>query len=77
VRGGSFVTFSDITYDTVNIRIYNLSGEQVRTLNKDASSTEITWDLKNDYGREVSSGVYFYFIENSFATKKGKIAVVK
>lgn len=49
----------------VEIRIYNLLGEKVRTLvneKKQRGSYYVTWDGKNDDGYEVSSGIYFYQI---------------
>ena len=54
----------------VVIRIYNVNGQLVRTLdlgNRQAS-TYVTrnkaayWDGKNDFGEHVASGVYFYSI---------------
>ncbi len=67
----------DIPKNNVSVRlvIYNINGKEVRTLvNKKQSSGSysVTWDGTNNYGRKVSSGIYFYrIITNSFsATKK-------
>lgn len=45
------------------LTIYNILGQRVRTLvneNKSPGRYEILWDGKDDKGKEVSSGVYFY-----------------
>lgn len=47
----------------VTIKIYNIIGQQVRTLvneEKDAGEYQIHWDGKNDNGQNVSSGTYLY-----------------
>ncbi len=59
----------------VNLIIYNLLGEEVKTLvNKDQSTGKysITWDGKNNYNLMLPSGVYFYRLEagNTVLTKK-------
>jgi len=55
----------------VVIRIYNISGELIRTLDlgvKGAGtyttrSRAAYWDGKNEAGEEVASGVYFYQLQ--------------
>ena len=49
----------------VTINVYNMLGVKVRTLvntKKSAGEFEVIWDGKNDRGKNVSSGVYFYKI---------------
>lgn len=49
--------------DFVSLKIYNVNGQLVRTLvdgNQAAGSYDITWNGRDAYGREVSSGVYLY-----------------
>jgi hypothetical protein len=56
---------------SVSIRIFNLSGQLIRTLdlgNMDAGvyvsrSKAAYWDGKNEAGEEVSSGIYFYTLQ--------------
>ncbi|MFN8395923.1 MAG: T9SS type A sorting domain-containing protein, partial [Bacteroidia bacterium] len=45
------------------IRIYNLSGSLIRTYDKNSSSPEQTWDLKNADGVPVSSGAYIIHVD--------------
>jgi hypothetical protein len=49
----------------VSLRIYNVAGQLVKTLQDgvmDAGSHELTWDGSNNLGANVASGVYFYKI---------------
>ena len=59
---------------TVNIEIYNITGQRVRHLIKskmdEPGYKEIVWDGRNDNGNIVTSGAYFYrvIIMNNHAT---------
>ena len=59
----------------VNLSIYNLMGQKIRTLSSDVMTPgyhAIIWDGTNDMGNQVSTGMYFYAIQSSefHATKK-------
>jgi|Deesub1362A_J573_1020465.scaffolds.fasta_scaffold00942_9 hypothetical protein len=64
----------------VVLNIYNVSGEKVRTLvNKLQTSGEkyVVWYGKDDKGKILPSGVYFYKLKNDFFIKRGKIIFMK
>lgn len=71
---------TDVQFDVprnchVNIAVYNVLGHKVRNLiDKElAAGTYVaTWDGKNEAGKSVSSGIYFYRMnaEEFVATKK-------
>ncbi|MGB3092594.1 MAG: FlgD immunoglobulin-like domain containing protein, partial [Candidatus Zixiibacteriota bacterium] len=45
------------------LKIYNTLGKEVRELvntNRSTGSYSISWDGKNNAGKEVASGIYFY-----------------
>ena len=47
----------------VSLKVYNLRGERVKTLiddHRNAGLHKGIWDLKDEQGKEVSSGVYIY-----------------
>ena len=49
----------------VRLEIYNITGQRVRTLMQgrhEAGFHRVLWNGKDDRGREVPSGVYFYAI---------------
>ena len=59
----------------VRITIYNRLGQKVRTLldeTKNAGRYQLIWNATDDFGRKVSSGVYFYQFESEkySATRK-------
>ncbi|MGE5314942.1 MAG: FlgD immunoglobulin-like domain containing protein [Acidobacteriota bacterium] len=58
----------------VNLTIYNLQGQVVRTLVNDnvaAGFQSVTWNGKNDRGQSVASGMYMYRIQaGSFVSVK-------
>jgi len=66
----------------VTIRIFNLSGDLVRTIRRSASAgddmsrAEIVWDLHTDNRLPVGSGVYIYRIDvEGVGTKTDRLAV--
>ncbi len=61
--------------ENVQLRVYDILGREVRTLvneRYDGGSYMVTWDGKNDYGRQVATGVYIYQLRagNFISTKK-------
>jgi hypothetical protein len=44
------------------VKIFAVSGALVRTLKKDDSMSSIDWDLKNDFGIPIASGLYMIHV---------------
>ncbi len=62
------------------LKIYNLLGKEIRTLvEKDQSpgSYSVTWDAKNNSGKDVPSGVYFYQLNYGDFSETKKLILVK
>jgi hypothetical protein len=57
-----FVTFTHLP-NTATLRIFNLAGVPVRTLQKSDASQFFTWDLKNESGFPVGAGMYIVYID--------------
>ncbi|MDP7609581.1 MAG: T9SS type A sorting domain-containing protein, partial [Candidatus Marinimicrobia bacterium] len=73
---------------TVNISVYNLSGQEIRQLadsNLDPGQHSVSWDGKDEKGVAVGSGMYFYRlnVHSSFAgtrdglSKTGKMVLLR
>ena len=48
---------------TCDIRIFNMSGQLIKQFNKDAEQTFIDWNLTNEKGVPIASGIYIVHIE--------------
>ncbi|MDI6751320.1 MAG: SMP-30/gluconolactonase/LRE family protein [bacterium] len=61
------------------IRIYNISGELIKDIKFNlADGGKKEWDVKNNEGKPLASGVYIYVITNPAGEKcTGKIGIVK
>ena len=57
-----YVTFSNLPEQECTIRIYSLGGQLVRSFDHEIGTYEY-WDLLNDHGTPVASGVYVVHIE--------------
>jgi hypothetical protein len=73
------VTFTHLPQEAI-IRIFNLAGVQVREIRKSSASQFERWDLANESGLPVGSGLYIAHIEMpglDGAVKILKVAVVQ
>jgi hypothetical protein len=64
----------------VEIAIYNILGQKVRTLlegGQAAGRRRVVWDGRNEKGQEVSSGIYFYRIEAGEFVQTRKMLLLK
>ncbi len=60
----------------VTIKIFNSSGELIKTLYKDSDSSILEWNLKNEFEQQVAPGVYFYHIDSPIGSTSGKFFVI-
>jgi len=79
---GDYVKLINLT-NSATINLYTQSGELVRTIYHSGGSGYEEWDLRNNSGHPVASGIYIYYIE-SYKTEgtgklvtSGKIAVIR
>jgi hypothetical protein len=75
-NGCNGVTFTRLTLKAT-ISVFTVSGEKVRTIEKDSNIDSIGWDMRNDSGSRVASGLYLYVIKGEGSTKQGKVIVVR
>lgn len=67
----------DALSQAATIKIYDISGECVKTINKSDSRTYTEWNVKGDNGRDLASGVYFYTVRSGPDRKNGKIMIIR
>jgi flagellar hook assembly protein FlgD len=64
----------------IAIKIYNASGQLVRVAEngvRTAGRHSANWDGRDDLGRQVSAGVYFYRLSVPGFTGTGRLTVVR
>jgi hypothetical protein len=64
----------------VSLTIYNILGQKVKTLveeHQKAGPKSVNWDGKNEKGRDVSSGIYFYQLKAAEVTKTKRMVLLK
>jgi hypothetical protein len=73
-----YVTFSHLP-QKATIRVFSLAGIQVQAIEKDDATQFATWNLPNQEGLPVASGVYIVYIDlpELGKTKTLKIALVR
>lgn len=78
-HSGRDITFDHLTTGS-EVKIFTISGHSVRTLQAATTSSGLAalWDLKNESGDMVASGIYVYSIKDAAGSKsKGKLAIIK
>lgn len=72
-----FITFTHLPA-AATIRIFNIAGESIRTIVKNSGSQFQRWDLANENGLPVGSGLYIAYIDmGEFGTKVLKFSVIQ
>lgn len=68
------VTFASLPQNTT-LKIYTILGEFV--FEKNEFVDNYRWDLKNNEGKKVASGIYIYLLEDGQDKKVGKLGVIR
>lgn len=75
--GQSTVTFDNLTRPAT-IRVHDARGNLVREIRVDDPAFRYVWDMTNDAGQPVVSGVYLYRITDPSGRKRtGKLAILR
>jgi len=69
-------------YPGFKVTIFTIAGEVVRKLDEPGEvyplARQARWDLKNDQGQDVTSGLYFFLIESQNGEwQKGRLTVIR
>jgi len=78
--GGRQTKTADGSFAQTTLKIYNIIGQKVRTLvdePKKGGNYQVFWDGKDDKGKDVSSGIYFYVLEGDNYTETKKMTLLK
>ena len=75
-EGQSMLFFNNLP-DRCTIRIYNLAGDLVETIEHDNDTGSESWDLMSSGSRLVAAGIYLFHVESEYGDHLGRFAVVK
>ena len=70
------ITFTKLT-SQATVKIYTISGELVRTLQKNSDVDTVGWDLRTDAGHKAASGLYLYAVTAPGMKKTGKLIIIR
>jgi len=74
--GSESVMIAGLTREAT-VRITTVNGRLLRTLTEQNADGGVLWDLRNQNGDRVASGIYLYYITNGAQKKKGKFAILQ
>lgn len=72
----SFIYFKDLP-GPGKIRIFTVAGEEVVNLPIASGESLKKWDVLNESGKRLATGVYLYIIESGSEETKGKLVVIR
>jgi FlgD Ig-like domain len=75
----SSISFDMSEAGNVSIEIYNIRGQKVRTLTShfNQGQNSIIWNGKDNNGKSLSSGMYFYKLKSGRFTMTKKMILMK
>ena len=80
-NGITKIRFSLNQTSKISLAVYNILGQKVRTLNSgqifDTGIYELDWDVKNDAGLGVASGIYFAILRSENRTARIKMILIQ
>ena len=74
------ISYSLVTKADVTVTVYNILGEKIRVFDegmKSAGRHSVTWDSRNENGKSVASGVYFYKVQAGELVASRKMLLLK
>jgi hypothetical protein len=79
-RGMATIAYQLPREDRVELSVYNIAGQRVRTLargDQPAGYHTVRWDGRDDCGQRVSAGIYLYRLTTPSYARTGKLSLVK
>ena len=75
-RNDKYVSLNNLPHEAT-IRVYSLGGTLVREIKKEDDTQFAKWDLKNQYGYPVASGLYIVHVKSGDKEKVMKMSLVQ
>jgi hypothetical protein len=78
VSGGGQITFSVGGATGGEVKIYTINGKLVKELVIQSGASEVDWDVLNEDGNSITTGLYLYTVTDGDGNKKtGKLAITQ
>ncbi|MBU0567469.1 hypothetical protein KJ693_05785 [bacterium] len=74
--GLKFLSIADLPDEMIRVKIFDIAGEKVLDREIRPTGGEWEWNLTNDSGEKVASGIYIYLLQNKDLTKRGELAII-
>jgi len=75
-EGATTITFADLP-PNAHLKIATVSGDLVYQVKLGPSDIQFVWDVRNQDGKELASGVYLFSVSYPGGSTSGKLAVIK
>ena len=79
-NSGTVIRFSLVSAAQVELSLYNVAGQRVRSLvrgSKGQGIHEVRWDGRDESGRNLSSGVYFCRLSTGSDVQSRKLLLLR
>lgn len=79
-QGLATISFQLPAKNKVRLEVYNIVGQRIRTLadrELEAGRHSLSWDGRDDMGRQVSNGIYFYRLEAGQVRLTNKLVIIR
>lgn len=73
---GEYIRFLNIPADA-DLNIYNMAGKRMARIPSQENPGVRTWNLRNESGESVASGIYIYYVKGDNLEQTGKFSVVR
>ena len=77
VSSNRILAFANLPAGKSIIKIFNLAGDLINTIEHNTGESIYFWDMTNKKGKPIVSGIYLYTIESEFGTKIAKFVVLQ
>jgi hypothetical protein len=71
------ISFSSKSDWETELKIYNLKGQLIRSMSMGRGSQDISWDVKDDAGNRLASGIYYLSWQQDKLKGRSKILILK
>jgi len=73
---GEYIRFLNIPAEA-DLNIFNMAGKRMARLSSQDNPGVRTWNLRNETGESVASGIYIFYVKGDNIQQTGKFSIVR